>query len=72
MRYARQAQRFLMRSNDRPTGRVADFTDAFLVSFGVLVFILLWTISILFGFLWAVASAYVCNIGLSHLMPRRV
>ncbi|MBB5723113.1 putative RND superfamily exporter protein [Loktanella ponticola] len=58
-------------NSQRPTGRVENFTNAFLVSFGVLVFILLWTINIVFGFLWAIGSAYACNIGLSRFTPRR-
>jgi hypothetical protein len=58
-------------SSHKPPGRVDDFTSAFLVSFGVLVFVLLWTISIVFGFLWAVGSAYVCDKGLSRFTPRR-
>lgn len=58
-------------SNHQPHGRVEDFTSAFLVSFGVLVFIMLWTISILFGFFWAVGSAYACDKGLVRFTPRR-
>jgi hypothetical protein len=58
-------------NNNKQPGRVDDFTSAFLISFGVLVFIMLWTISIVFGFLWALGSAYACDKGLSRFTLNR-
>ncbi len=44
-----------------PTRRAPDYTDAFLVSFGVLLFMGLWMITALLGFVWAVGLAYGFN-----------
>ena len=57
-------------SIQRPPGRVEDFTSAFLVSFGVLIFIVLLTISVVLGFAWAIAMAYVCDKALSWITRR--
>ena len=48
-------------SEKKHPGRVEDFTDAFLVSFGLIVFIILLTVHALLGFLWALGFAYVCD-----------
>jgi hypothetical protein len=58
-------------SYHRPPGRVENLTGAFLVSFGVIVFISLWMVSVFFGFLWAVGSAYACDKGLSRIGSSR-
>ena len=47
-----------MNKRKQHPGRVEDFTDAFLVSFGVIVFIALWTINVILGFLYALLVAY--------------
>ena len=52
-------------------GRVENFTNAFLVCFGVLVFVMLWTISIVLGFLWALGSAYGCDKIMSRISRSR-
>ena len=52
-------------------GRVEDFTNAFLVCFGVLLFIMLWTVSIVLGFIWALTSAYGCDKVVSRIGKRR-
>lgn len=57
-------------SAHKPPGRVENFTNAFLVSFGVLIFFALLTISAVLGFLWAVATGYLCDKGLTRLTPR--
>lgn len=57
-------------SSHKPPGRVENFTGAFLVSFGVLVFIGLLTINAILGFLWAIVTGYACDKGLSRLTPR--
>lgn len=57
-------------SGQRPPGRVENFTGAFLVSFGVLVFFALLTISAILGFIWAVVTGYLCDKGLSRLTRR--
>lgn len=59
-----------MNDRDHP-GRVEDFTDAFLVSFGVLLFIMLWTVNIVLGFIWALTSAYGCDKLVSRINRRR-
>lgn len=57
-------------SHQSPPGRVENFTSAFLVSFGVLVFFALLTISAILGFIWAVATGYLCDKGLTRLIRR--
>jgi predicted PurR-regulated permease PerM len=57
-------------SLQKPPGRVDDFTSAFLVSFGILIFIVLLTISIVLGFAWAIAMAFACNKGLTWFNSR--
>lgn len=57
-------------STQRPLGRVENFTGAFLISFGVLVFVGLLTISAILGFIWAVATGYLCDKGLARLTQR--
>ena len=47
----------------QPHGRVENYTDAFLTTLGVILFMALWTIAALMGFLWAMIMAY----GLDHL-----
>lgn len=59
-----------MMHSPKPPGRVQNFTNAFLVSFGVLVFVMLLTINAVLGFLWAIGTAYACDKGLSRLTPR--
>lgn len=49
------------------TRRAPDYTDAFLVSFGVLVFMGLWLITAMMGFVWALATAYGINALLRRL-----
>lgn len=50
--------------------RVEDFTSAFLVCFGILIFIVLLTISVVLGFAWAIAMSYACNQGLTWITGR--
>ena len=57
-------------SGQSPPGRVENFTSAFLVSFGVLVFFALLTISAILGFIWAVVTGYLCDKGLLRLIRR--
>ncbi|RYH02241.1 hypothetical protein EU805_10340 [Salipiger sp. IMCC34102] len=42
---------------ERQTGRVEDYTDAFLATLGLILFMALWCIGALFGFLWVIATA---------------
>ena len=58
-------------SQHQPPGRVENFTSAFLVSFGVLVFFALLAISAVLGFIWAVVTGYLCDKGLSRLTIKR-
>lgn len=46
-----------------PIRRVEDYTDAFLASLWVLLFMGFWVIAAAFGYLWVAATAY----GLNHL-----
>jgi hypothetical protein len=57
-------------SERKHPGRVEDFTDAFLVSFGFIVFIALLTIHALLGFLWALGCAYACDKAMSRWSRR--
>ncbi len=41
----------------KPPGRVEDYTQAFLVSSGVILFIGFWTIAVIFGWLWVAITA---------------
>ncbi len=59
-----------MRRPEHP-GEVEDFTNAFLVSFGVIVFIALWAVSVILGFIWALMSAYGTDKALSRWSRRR-
>lgn len=52
-------------------GEVENFTGPFLVSFGVIVFIMLWTVSILLGFIWALMCAYGADKMMSRWSRRR-
>lgn len=46
-----------------PQGRVEDFTNAFLVTVGLLLFMTLWVLTALLGFLWVITISY----GIDHL-----
>ncbi|MBV0912689.1 hypothetical protein [Anianabacter salinae] len=50
------------------TGRVEDYTTAFLWSFGALVFIALFTIWAAFGFPLALAAGYLADIGMRRFI----
>lgn len=41
----------------QPPGRVPDYTQAFLVTCGVILFMAFWTIAALFGWLWVALTA---------------
>ena len=42
---------------ERQVGRVEDYTDAFLATLALILFMGLWCIGALFGFFWVVATA---------------
>jgi threonine/homoserine/homoserine lactone efflux protein len=44
-------------------GRVEDYTDAFLTTLGVFLFVAFWVIAAAFGYIWLAVTAY----GLDHL-----
>ncbi len=48
--------------SQHPIRRVEDYTDAFLASLWVLLFMGFWVIAAAFGYLWVAVSAY----GLNH------
>jgi hypothetical protein len=48
--------------SQHPIRRVEDYTDAFLASLWVLLFMAFWVIAAVFGYLWVAVSAY----GLNH------
>lgn len=58
-------------SAQKPPGRVDDFTDAFLVSFGVIVFLILLMIHAALGFIWAVLAGYACDKGVTRLARKQ-
>lgn len=45
----------------QPKGRVENYTDAFLATLGVLLFMGLWTIGAMLGFLWVMITAYAMD-----------
>ena len=48
-----------------PPGRVENYTDAFLGTLGVLLFMVFWMIAALAGYLWVAFLATVVNAGIS-------
>lgn len=54
-----------------PQGRVENFTGAFLVSLGVLLFMAFLTIAALFGWLWVVISAAGIDFTVTKLGGRK-
>ena len=44
-----------------PEGRVEDYTDAFLATLGVFLFMVFWTIAAVVGFLWVMLTAYALD-----------
>ncbi|MGJ8623968.1 MAG: hypothetical protein ACSHW1_14505 [Yoonia sp.] len=49
--------------SNQPIRRVENYTDAFLTTFGVILFMTLWVIAAALGYLWVVVTAY----GLDHI-----
>lgn len=44
-----------------PPKPVEDYTNAFLVSFGVVLFMVLWLIAAVAGFVWVLVTGYAVN-----------
>jgi len=61
---------FAMRHRPPPR-RVENYTSAFLVSFGVLIFMSFWTIATLAGFIWVLISTAVFEGALRLVAQRR-
>ncbi|MEY1556442.1 hypothetical protein AB3Y40_12490 [Yoonia sp. R2331] len=59
-----------MRDNKHP-GRVEDYTNAFLGTLWVILFMGLWVIAAIFGFLWAVITSALIDLGLRHITRSR-
>lgn len=57
--------------SDYTTRGAPDYTDAFLVSFGVLIFMFLWMLIAVLGFVWAMLAAYGLDWLFQRLRPRR-
>lgn len=55
----------------RPVDSVQDYTDAFLVWFGVLLFMSFWMIAVVLGYIWVVIIAFSLN-GLFKWIGRRI
>jgi hypothetical protein len=49
---------------------VENYTDAFLCSFGLLIFMGLFTLAAIFGFFWAIMAALTLNLGITYLIRR--
>ena len=47
--------------DSRHPGRVEDYTGAFLVTLGILLFMTFWTIAAVAGFIWVVLSAILID-----------
>ncbi|MDX8347485.1 hypothetical protein SLH49_05745 [Cognatiyoonia sp. IB215446] len=45
-------------SHRQPIQRVEDYTDAFLTTLGVLLFMVFWMIAAALGYVWVVIAAY--------------
>lgn len=58
-------------SYHRPIDRVQDYTDAFLASLGVLLFMALCAIAALAGYLWVAITAYLIDRSISWLGAKR-
>lgn len=53
--------------SQKPPGTVEDFTDAFLVSAGMLLFCGLFALAALTGFFWALLAAACMNRAIGHI-----
>ena len=58
-----------MAERQQHPGAVEDYTVPFLVSFCVLVFIVLFAIWAVLGFLWMLFSAWIASRGLARIDP---
>lgn len=47
--------------SQRTIGRVEDYTDAFLTTFGITLFMSFWVIAAVYGYLWVAITAYVLD-----------
>ncbi|MCA1775576.1 MAG: hypothetical protein LC676_08205 [Loktanella sp.] len=52
---------------DQHSGQAPDYTDAFLVSAGVVLFMTLWMIAVLAGHLWVWLTATALDVGIRRL-----
>ena len=57
-------------SEREPPREVENYTNAFLVSFGVLLFMAFWTLATLAGFIWVLITGAVLNQAI-RLIARR-
>lgn len=60
-------------SHRPPINAVEDYTDAFLTTLGVFLFMVLWMIAAALGYLWVVITAYGLDLGvkwIGHLRAR--
>jgi len=56
----------------RTIGRVEDYTDAFLVTLGILFFVAFWVIAAAFGYVWLAVTAYAIDQVFKWIGRRRV
>lgn len=52
---------------DQHSGQAPDYTDAFLVSAGVVLFMTFWMIAVLAGHLWVWLTATALDVGIRRL-----
>lgn len=58
-------------NRNRHPDRVEDYTNAFLGTFAVILFMGFWVIASLFGFFWVVATTAMLDLGIKRIMRSR-
>ena len=58
-------------SHRQPIDRVEDYTDAFLTTLGVFLFMVFWMIAAAMGYLWVAISAYILDLSFKWIGYRR-
>ena len=58
-------------SHRQPIDHVEDYTDAFLTTLGVFLFMVFWMIAAAMGYLWVAISAYILDLSFKWIGYRR-
>ncbi len=59
-----------MRNTKHP-GRVEDYTDAFLGTVAVILFMGFWIIAATFGFIWVIITTAIIDLGIKRITGQR-